>query len=151
MAWATIVEVADTTGVTVDAADLAQAQDVIEVYANRTPAADSGLTTRDLVWLKKAVCWQTAWQSQQYGYAARQAGKTVSQDGSSVTRTADSDLVLAPLAARALKNLSWKGSRTKVLRPVGVPRGAGLGQLETEAQFLRDALDNNDATAWQAM
>jgi hypothetical protein len=147
VAWATVAEVGDTTGVTVDSSDLAHAQAVIEVYANRTTDADDGLTTRDLGWLKRAVCWQAAWQSSQYGYAARQTAASVSQDGASVTRRSQSDQDLAPLAARALRNLSWKGSRTQRVRPLGVPRGGGL--VETDAQFMRDAFDEDDG--WQAM
>lgn len=125
MTWATTTEVKDVTGVTVAAADLAQAQGVIEIYANRTTDATDGLTARDLGWLNRAVCWQAAWQSQQYGYAARESASSVSQDGQSVQRSAGSDLVLAPLAARALKNLSWKCSRTVRQPGVEVPLGYG--------------------------
>lgn len=145
-AWADIADVADTTGVTVDLADLAQAQSAVEIYANRTYDATGGFTARDLGWLKRAVCWQAAWQSQQYGYAARQSASSVSTDGQSVQRDAGSDVTLAPLAARALRNLSWKGARTVRTPRVELPRGL----TEAGAHFLDEAFD--EATAgWKAL
>jgi hypothetical protein len=123
MAWASTAEVEAETGVTVDNADLAVAQSVIDIYSGRTEDAEGGLSQRDLTWLMKAVCWQAAWVSRQSGFAFRQSSVSTSQDGLSVTRRSDSDILLAPLAARALKNLSWKCSRTMRIQPVGVPRG----------------------------
>lgn len=147
MAWATVTDVGDITGVSVDAATVAQAQGVIEVYANRTDDATDGFSARDLGWLKRAVCWQAAWLKDQYGYTSRQRARSTSQDGTSITRVADSDQDLAPLAARALKNLSWLGSRTTRARGIAVPRG-GLG-WETDAEFMRDARDSD--ALWEAM
>jgi hypothetical protein len=145
-AWATTTEVADMTGVTVDATDLAQAQAVIEIYANRTYDATDGFTARDLAWLTRAVCWQAAWQSQQYGYASRQSASQVSQDGLSVQRDAGSDVTLAPLAARALKNLSWKGARTLRTPRVELPRGLSVAG----ANFLDEAFDES-SSGWEPL
>ena len=144
MAWATVDEVEDTTGVTVTATDLAQAQAVIEIYANRNEDATDGLIARDIYWLQMAVCWQAAWQSQQYGYASRTYAWSHMQDGLSVMHNNQSQADLAPLAARALKNLSWKGSKTIVTRPVGQPRGGNaLVDLLAEA--------NDEALPWDRM
>jgi hypothetical protein len=143
--WADVADVADTTGVTVDAADILQAQSAVEIYANRTYDATDGLTARDLAWLKRAVSWQAAWQSQQYGFAARQSASSISADGQSVERATPSDVVLAPLAARALKNLSWK-TGTRRLRRVEEPRG---GALISDEQWLREASD--DDGPWEAL
>lgn len=132
--WATVAEVEATTGVAVGKTDLLQAQAVIDVYANRTVDAADGLTARDRGWLKRALCWQAAWQAQQYGYAGRQNATSVGQDGLSVSRGAEHHLTLAPLAARALRNLSWKGTRTTRVERVEFPRGSGvLTDFENEA------------------
>jgi len=146
-AWATAADVADKTGVTVDDADVAQAQSVVEIYANRTFDATEGFSARDLSWLRTAVCWQAAWQSQQYGYAARQQASSVSEAGQSVQRSSRADVALAPWAERSLRNLSWKGSRTVRLRHVSEPRGAG--RIWTDAEFLNEA--NDEAHSWDRL
>jgi CTP:molybdopterin cytidylyltransferase MocA len=121
MAWATEAEVLSITGVTVTAAQLAQANSVITIFANRTEEAT--LSVRDLYWLKQATCWQAAWQKDQAGYTTRHAVTEVTQDGMQLVYTnADTpdlaSVTLAPLAQRALKNTSWKGSRTVRVTPV---------------------------------
>jgi hypothetical protein len=112
MAWATVQEVDDITGQTVDAPKLAQAQAVVEIHVGRTPDADAAATARDLYWLKQAVCWQAAWQPAQPAFHARSGLKRVSQDGLTLEHNTAADITLAPLANRAIKNLSWMGSRT---------------------------------------
>lgn len=113
MAWATEAEVADVTGVTVSATELAQAEAVVNLYSGRTPdlLADR-IGERDLYWLKQAVAWQAVWQQSQVGFDSRSSVGSVSQDGVSVSFRTEWQQVLAPLAARSLKNLSWKRSRT---------------------------------------
>jgi hypothetical protein len=133
MAWATEAEVLSVTGVTVTAAQLAQANSVITIFANRTE--DAELNSRDLYWLKQATCWQAAWQKDQAGFTTRHAITEVTQDGMQLVYTnADApDLAavsLAPLAQRALKNTSWKGSRTLRIRPV---KQEPLSNLKSES------------------
>lgn len=110
--WATLQDVQDVTGQTVTAADLAAAQSVVETHVNRTPSANGGMRTRDLYWLKAAVCWQAAWMPFQPGYVGRSGVTGVSQDGISATYRSRADQLLAPLAQAAIGNLSWKGSRS---------------------------------------
>lgn len=122
MAWATTAEVLSVTGVTVTDAQLAQADSVITIFANRTP--DATLSARDLHWLKQATCWQAAWQKDQAGYTTRHAITEVTQDGMQLIYSGGDTpnlaaLSLAPLAQRALKNTSWKGSRTVRVTPTG--------------------------------
>jgi hypothetical protein len=124
MAWATISEVSDITGQTVDAPKLARAQAVVEIHAGRTPDADAAATARDLHWLKQAVCWQAAWQPLQPAFHARSGIKRVSQDGLTTEYNSQADISLAPLATRAIKNLSWMGSRTATLTDAWVPPAA---------------------------
>lgn len=115
MAWATEAEVLSVTGVVVTTAQLAQADSVITIFANRT--TDAVLSDRDLYWLKQATCWQAAWQKDQAGYATRHAVTEVTQDGMQLVYSGGdvpnlASITLSPLAQRALKNTSWKGSRT---------------------------------------
>lgn len=120
--WATADEVLAVTGETVTAAQLLQANSTITIFANRTPEAV--LSTRDLYWLKQATCWQAAWQKDQAGFTTRHAVTEVTQDGMQIIYSGGdtpnlASVSLAPLAQRALKNTSWKGSRTARIRTVG--------------------------------
>lgn len=146
--WATLAAVADVTGVTVDATDLAMAQSVIEIYANRTYEATPGFTPRDLGWLSRAVCWQAAWLSRQFGFAFRQSGNNVGADGQSISRNEASDTNLAPMAARALRNLSWKGTRT-----VNIDRAEiRTGLARRYSDFSNEASDDrDDDNGWEPM
>lgn len=116
-AWASIPDVAAITGITVDAATLAQAQAAIEIYVNRTPDADEAASARDLHWLKQAVCWQSAWLTEQPMYHARSTFEFQIQDGTHLRLNAGHELQLAPLATRAIRNLSWMGNRTLTIAP----------------------------------
>ncbi len=113
MSWATLADVEAITGATVDVAQLAQAQSVIDIYANRGDDLDTdSIRPRDQRSLKQAVAWQAAWIAGQAGYETRSAFRELDQDGLRVRAASASEVMLAPLAARVLKNLSWKGSRT---------------------------------------
>ncbi|MCX4232810.1 hypothetical protein [Streptomyces ortus] len=110
--WCSLAEVEAITGKTVTAEQLAAASSVITLYANRNPSAVQGLRVRDLYWLKQACAWQARWQSQQPGYDQNSVVSGTNQDTVQVGYESEWNITLAPLAARAMKNLSWKGSRT---------------------------------------
>ena len=149
MTWATVAETALITGMTASGsastADVAMAHQVIEIYANVTESASAAIGARDLEWLRKATAWQAVWQKQQPGYATdRSVVASIMADGVredfagfSVGGTGGEwKVMLAPLAARALKNLSWKGSRTLRTDRVEVPFGQN-----SVTGFLRDGGD----------
>ncbi len=110
--WCSLAEVEAITGQAVTAGQLAAASSVITLYANRNPTAIEGLRARDLYWLKQACAWQARWQAQQPGYDQNSVVSGTNQDTVQVSYESEWNITLAPLAARALKNLSWKGSRT---------------------------------------
>jgi hypothetical protein len=112
MGWATIAEVAEITGTTVEADVLAQADGIITVYSGRTPDLKDKLRKRDQYWLQAATAWQAAWLAGQAGVTARNLGTRIDTEGLSVDHAAEYEVVLAPLAARALRNLSWKSNRS---------------------------------------
>jgi hypothetical protein len=134
MPWATAVECADVTGSTPDDATLALAHASIRSHINRTEVEVTAVATdRDLEWLRDAVAWQAAWLPSQPGYLARMGADSVSQDGLSVKHNSAADQLLAPLAQRALKNLSWMGSRSLRTKP----RAArSEGEMQSASSFL---------------
>jgi hypothetical protein len=118
--WCTLDDVTAITGKTVTSEQLAAASSVITLYANRNPSSMEGLRTRDLYWLKQACAWQARWQAQQPGYDQNSVVSGTNQDTVQVAYESEWNITLAPLAARALKNLSWKGSRTIRIHGDGV-------------------------------
>lgn len=75
------------------------------------------ITRRDLYWLRQAVAFQAAWLADTPDYLERNDVDSASQDGQSAAFKPDA-LVVAPLVKRALKRLSWRGTRS--IRPVPV-------------------------------
>jgi hypothetical protein len=123
MPWATAEQAQEITGTEVTAEQLAQADGIITLYAGRTPDSVERLRTRDVYWLRAAVAWQAAWLASNVGVAGRNLATRVDTEGLSVDHAAEYELVLAPLAARALRNLSWKGDRSVLSRPLVERRG----------------------------
>ena len=126
MTWATVADAA-LLGKTVSTTDVAVASEIITTYANRTEAASASMGARDLSWLKSATTWQAIWYAEQPGAETRQIAAKHSQDGVEIDYAGTSfnpkeyPAVLAPLAARALRNLSWKASRTLRIKGVATP------------------------------
>ena len=136
--WATLEDVQNITGKAVTSEDLAMAEAVIEIYSNRTPMASATIGVRDLYWMKQATAWEAAWLPAQPGYTDRSKFKTMSQDGLSVSHDADWEHDLAPMAARSLRNLSWKGERTKFTRPPRVVSRTRDFMLESSDEYDTD-------------
>jgi hypothetical protein len=123
MAWATEANVLALTGKTVTAQTVAEASAVIDIYANRTEDASGGMSPRDLGWLTRACAFQAAWMPTQPGYHQRNSYSEITQDGMQIIYGKEWQISLAPLAARALKNLSWKATRTLRTVSVRTPMG----------------------------
>jgi len=127
MPWGvSTADVLATTGETATTAQVAAADSVVSIYVNRQSSASASMSARDLGWIRTAIAWQTPWQAGQAGFTTRSQFDSVSQDGLSVQSSAEWAKMLAPMAARALKNLSWKGSRTQRTPNVSVPTGLGV-------------------------
>lgn len=137
MAWATAANVLALTGKTATDAQVAEASAVIDIYANRTEDASASMTARDLGWLQRATAFQAAWMPLQPGYHQRNSYSEITQDGMQIVYGKEWQVSLAPLAARALKNLSWKVSRTERVVNVRVPHGQG--------DFLNEQYDQYDS------
>ena len=138
-AWATAQQVINTTGVSVTDAQLLQAQDDIEIFTNRIYADTARIRTRDLYWLGRAVARQAAWIAGQFGLETRLDATQIQQDQVSTTLTGDG-LVLAPMAVRALRKVSWMRSRTVHIRSAVEGSGPLVGNA------LADSSD--DSMVW---
>ncbi len=123
MSWATAANVLALTGKTVTDETVAEASAVIDIYANRTQEASGGMSPRDLGWLMRACSFQAAWMPSQPGFHQRNSYEETTQDGVQIVYGKEWQISLAPLAARALKNLSWKTSRTQRIVSVRTPLG----------------------------
>ena len=130
--WCSLADVTAITGASVTQSQLAAASAVITIYANRNPTASPNLTVRDAYWLQQACAWQARWQAQQPGYDQKSSVDSVNQDNTQVAYGKEWQISLAPLAARAMKNLSWKGSKTRSIHSSLTPRGVDFTSEESD-------------------
>jgi hypothetical protein len=146
MAWATEAEVLALTGRTVTADQVAQAQAIIELFAETTPEADADQAAKTLRLLNRAVSWQAAWMATQIDVDARVDVQTLSQDGVS-TQFADEDAqYLAPLAKRCLNKLPWRRSRSVFTGNRPGDRYNGIQAARDNVVYERD--DERDGQQW---
>lgn len=143
MAWATADDLLNYLGVTLqDTRFLTLANTDVTVYANRSQAASASISNRDLLALKLATCYQAAWLPAQPDALTRVNIESSTVDGESVRFSSDAQQNLAPGAIRALKNLSWKGSRTLVVPPTSVRLGSN-----SSIDFLSESSD--EGSSWK--
>lgn len=141
MTWATIADITAVTGKTVDAATRNGAAQAIELHVGLIESVPRvNMKRRDVYWLRQAVCYQAAWMASTPDYLERNDVKTASQDGASATGGADW-LTLAPLARKALKRLSWRGTRTALI-------GDAAGRLPV-TDALAESQDSRQT--WQGL
>jgi hypothetical protein len=145
MVWATAGDVTTYTGTALEAfpepaSILALANSTITIYCNRTEAASASMSARDLLVLKMATSFQAAWLTQQDDYLTRVNFESSTIDGESVRFSGEAQQNLAPMARRALRNLSWKGSRTLSIPDISVPLGGG-----SIIDFLSESSDASDS------
>ena len=147
MTWATAAETLALTGVSVTTTQLAQAQGIIDVFSGVVEDAVDDLTVRDRRLLRYATAYQAAWMTQQIDVTSRTDVSSLDQDGITVTLANQDALVLAPLAVRCLKRLSWLGSRSVQVVCGGVPH---FRNWEAVADaWLKDELPTYDG--WQPL
>lgn len=141
MVWATTDDVNTLLGATVDAPTLSKAVRSIEAITGLIEAVERpDISDRDLYWLKLAVCYQAAWLLEQPDYLERNDVSAASQSGQSVTLKADG-LVLAPMARRSIKRLTWRGPRAIVPDRTPDRRTVAMGVDSALAESTDDILD----------
>lgn len=139
MAWAEIADVYTYTKRTVSAEDIARAEAILSLVHGVVDEHTVGaINKRDLYFLKLATCYQTAWMLDNPDYFERLDMTNYSSDGQSVTFKADG-LLLAPATRRAVKRLSWRGTRT--LKPKRARAASGAPLLDPGAPIYDYAND----------
>src|SRR6266403_2981739 len=113
--WATTADVLNITGKTVTAAQLQQAQFIVMLFSDISPDASfetTGVATglispKNLRSLKFAVAYQAAWMPEHPDVFSNIDTTNVSEDGLSFTQAHENAAILAPLARRSIKRLTW--------------------------------------------
>lgn len=125
------------TGEAVSMVDVALASAMIDTFAGVTEdMPEDSITARDRGHLRKATIWQAVWVKGKPGLLTQRESHTAtSADSVSVQRESRSDVSLAPLADRELRNLSWYSTRTQYQPPA--PRG-----LPANLNFLNERSDD---------
>lgn len=130
MAWTTPDKALVWTGEDVTPEELERASGVIELYAGRLQEEPAeAITVVDRRWLAQATAYQAVWMRGKPGLMTQRESHTSSSaDGVAVTRESDSQIMLAPLASRCLRNLSWVGTRSTTQLPVVPLKGSILSE-----------------------
>jgi len=147
MAWANTGDVTFYTGLTATAAQVQQAQGIVEVLADTTTdASDAGnISPKNLRLLKQAVAYQAGWITQHPDVFTNLDLSNFNQDQVSGTLAHANALILSPWAKRCIDRLSWK--RTRALR-IG-PRSGSGGIPRT--MNLTSAVADDDDPRWEPL
>jgi hypothetical protein len=138
MAWATTGDAFTYTGATVTAAQVEQAQGVVEMFADVTEESIT-LAPKNLRLLKQAVAYQAAWITQHPDWATNMDTSSINQDQVSATFLHANAGILAPLAKRCIDRLSWNRNRGLKIR-----RRSDAGQIPRVMNTTNAAADDND-------
>ena len=120
--WTTPDAVLQLTGKTVETEHCAVASAMIDTKAGvmSDVLPEDSISPSDRRTLARAAAWQAPWIAQR-PWLLDQVESTRSTSAAGVTdrRDSDSASLYAPMALVELRNLSWTGTRTEILRPVG--------------------------------
>lgn len=138
-AWAQASDVLTYTGEDASDEEVLRAQALVELFSGTHYDAviDS---TRNLRHLRMAVAYQTAWMRYHPDIFLNVDVDNVSQDGHSHTPAHENAALLAPLATRCIRRLSW------VQKPLRV-RGR-YGAADYEDSGSRDSAAADDSRSW---
>lgn len=153
--WATVADVLAITGATVSADQLTRAQFIIEVAADVSPDSSfeqsdttqpSGLISpKNLRYLKMAVAYQAAWMLAHPDVFTNVDVKDLSEDGLSFTAGNSDSNVLAPMARKCVRRLTWmRPNRSIRVQPHLNPAFSGLFGT-------RDSAVADDSRDWTPM
>lgn len=141
-AWADPDDVLLLTEETVTDSDCVRAQDIVEIFCGTTYLATS-ISQTNLRLLNRAVAYQAAWMTQRPDLYTHMDVDNVSQDGASLSPATVNAQLLAPLAARCIRRLSWLN------RPLRVRRG--YRHSEYDDRGPRDSAVADDNRIWTPM
>lgn len=141
--WASVDDVFTFTGETVDEPTLRRAQDLIELFAGVTWLGNDQISQRNARHLNRAVAYQAGWMGSRPDLYTHLDVQTVSQDGASHTPGNENAQLLAPLATRCLRRLSWAD------KPLRVQRGYNRNFYDDRGP--RDSAVADDDRIWTPM
>lgn len=148
--WVTAEEATDITNVSVTSGQVAAAHPIIEIFTNITTAASGSLKPHDLRMIRYAEAYQARWMPTRPDYGSEVDVDNVTQDGVAFTKDGDDAMLLAPLASRCIRRLSWMKSRTMLpLTPHQAFRLRGFLTPETQLTGGEEFLD--DYQSWTPM
>lgn len=107
---ATVEDVFNVTGYTVDEESIKHAQAIVEVFAGRPEALITGLADRE--WMRYAVAWQTAYMNFDSKSVFEQANVERYHANDTIMDLGGKAYQIAPLAEKAVSRLSWNRSRS---------------------------------------
>lgn len=137
--WCTAEQVAEITGATVTPDLRTRAALTIGTMVGLIEGVQRpDISDRDKHYLKLATAYQAAWMKNHPDLFDREDVTSAGQDGESVSfRNVDSH-VLAPLARKAIRRLSWRGKR--MVMPGGGSATASTSRLNVNSEDFDDSL-----------
>ncbi|MDH6449424.1 MULTISPECIES: hypothetical protein [unclassified Streptomyces] len=132
--YATISDVYEIAGVTVDTAALTKAQAIIETASGRPSELVTDET--DVLWLRKAVAYQCAYMEEDPTAVYEQPNMESVTQGQNKMVFGDKPVWLAPLAQRAIGNVSWQKSRMIESEPFAYRKEKWRQDMQTA--WMRD-------------
>lgn len=140
--WADIADVYRYTGETVSEVQLTQAQGIVDLFSGVTFGAYLNISQRNLRHLTMAVAYQAGWMPHHPDIFTHLDMANASQEGTSFTLAGENARLLAPMASRCLRRLTW------MLKPWRVRRG--YGQVDN-TDGPRDSAVADDNRIWTPM
>lgn len=154
-AWATIPETLAYTRINVEQEDLDSAQMMIELFADVVYGQTANINTKNMRLLKMAVAYQAAWMTQHPDLFTHTDIQSINQDGIFYVHQHENSYLLAPMARRAIKRLSWNRTKNIRVRP-STARLVSKKYIDTSEHELIDSYPANtpqqdDALEWEEM
>ncbi len=121
--WASISEVQGYTGISVSQDHLTMAQGMIELFSdviyNQTADASGAplIGAKNFRLLKMATAYQAAWITDHPDLFTHTDIQSINQDGIFYVHQNENSYLIAPMARRALKRLSWMRNKNIRVRP----------------------------------
>lgn len=115
--WATPSETLAYTRISVSQDNLDAAQFMIELFADVVYEQTANLSTKNLRLLKMAVAYQAAWMTEHPDLFTHTDIQSINQDGIFYVHQHENSYLLAPMARRAIKRLSWMRNKNIRIRP----------------------------------
>jgi len=132
--FATIDDVYEIAGVSVDLATLKKAQAIIETASGRP--AELVTNETDILWLRKAVAYQCAYMEDDAVTVFEQPNMESVTQGQNKMVFGDKPVWLSPLAQKAIGNVSWRRSRMIASEPFAYRKE--LWRQDMQTAWMRD-------------